>query len=120
MKSCLQIILGVIFCFFCIAQFDCSGENDKPKVYGDNTADRLEAYIYTEDFVKKRLKSPSSAIFPDAKARDESVLYLGDGKYKIKSYVDSQNSFGAMLRTKFSCEITFADGMVTCNSLVIE
>jgi hypothetical protein len=30
------------------------------------------------------------------------VQTLGDNRYLVKSYVDSQNSFGAQVRTQFS------------------
>jgi len=64
------------------------------------------AYIMIEDFVKNRLKSPSTAKFPGVfDGRQDHVTYLGNQKYRIISYVDSQNSFGAMIRTRFVAEI---------------
>src|SRR4051812_39127052 len=50
------------------------------------------AGIYAEMYVEQTLKSPSSAKFGD-----DSVTDLGKGEYSVSSYVDSQNSFGAML-----------------------
>jgi hypothetical protein len=50
--------------------------------------------------VRDELKAPRSAVFP------EKPLYnivLKSGKSLIASSVDSQNSFGAMLRTDFQC-----------------
>jgi len=64
------------------------------------------AYIMMEGFVERRLKSPSSADFPgvfDGKAGH--IRRLGGHKYKIVSWVDSQNAFGAMIRTQFVGEI---------------
>lgn len=78
-----------------------------------NSSSKSKAFDYCIETMKNRLKSPSSAVFP---AIDESViisftpLKLPSGKvktkYLVKSYVDSQNSFGAMIRTKFSCTAT--------------
>ena len=57
------------------------------------------AWAYIQLFVEKRLKSPGSADFPFGGHRH--VKSLGGGRYSFDSYVDSQNSFGAKLRTHF-------------------
>ena len=59
----------------------------------------IGAWTYMKEFVRQRLKSPSTAEFPFGGHRD--VTALGDKRYLVESYVDSQNSFGATLRTKF-------------------
>jgi hypothetical protein len=51
-------------------------------------------------FVKEVLKAPSTAQFETY--RNNLVQDLGNNRYQINSYVDSQNSFGAMLRAKYS------------------
>jgi len=59
----------------------------------------------SETLVKQRLKSPSTASFnnyPD-------ITYIGDSSFKVISYVDSQNSFGAMLRTKFEATVKYIE-----------
>ncbi|MCS3198758.1 hypothetical protein SFC43_28495 [Bacteroides sp. CR5/BHMF/2] len=50
------------------------------------------------------LKAPLTAQFADPQKGD-IVRYeiLDNNKVLIKSYVDSQNSFGAMLRMEFEC-----------------
>lgn len=51
--------------------------------------------------VKEMLKSPKSADFPfDDVAK---VKPLGNG-YRLASYVDSQNGFGANIRTNYVCD----------------
>ncbi len=57
------------------------------------------AWAYMQQFVEKKLKSPSSADFPFGGSRH--VTPLGGGRYKVDSYVDANNSFGAQLRTHF-------------------
>ena len=68
------------------------------KRLGDSAA----AFIECKDFVKARLKAPSTAKFPwfeyDATADD-------NGNWLVKSHVDSQNSFGAMLRMQYLCTV---------------
>ena len=78
-----------------------SGNLSKPPAKRVN---KSLAYIMCEKMVAKKLKSPKTAEF--ASDWTNHVSYLGDGKYKINSYVDSQNSFGALVRSKFSCVMT--------------
>ena len=79
--------------------------------------DKLEAYGYVENFVKNKLKSPSSAVFPSYREQIEHTDYLGEDVFKIKSWVDSQNGFGAMIRTRFVCTIYYQDNKVKCQDL---
>lgn len=64
-----------------------------------------KASIMLTDLVKERLVSPSTAEFPGMFARTEHVRRIGPGKYSVKSWVDSQNRFGAMVRTNYYAEI---------------
>jgi hypothetical protein len=52
-----------------------------------------------EHLTKSKLKSPASAQFE----KYPPVELLPDGSYRLRSYVDSQNSFGAMLRSRYLC-----------------
>lgn len=87
--------------------------------YTGNYSDKILAYNYAKDFVKKKLKSPSSAVFPDSQHKVDNTEYVGNATYEINSYVDSQNSFGAMIRTNFSCTIYFENGSVFCKDLIL-
>jgi hypothetical protein len=51
------------------------------------------------DAVKAQLKSPSSASFPGGQVTERS------GGYVVEGAVDSQNSFGAMIRNTFTCTV---------------
>ncbi len=57
--------------------------------------------------VERNLKAPSTAKFQSH--LDDSAQYLGHGKFTIQTKVDSQNSFGAMLRSTFDCEVQCLD-----------
>jgi len=50
-------------------------------------------------YVQSRLKSPSTADFP---LLDLRYAMLECGVWSVKSYVDSQNTYGATIRTNFS------------------
>ena len=60
------------------------------------------AASYCKDFVSGRLKSPSSASFPFL---PNSTSHVGDGVYEVHSYVDAQNSYGAVIRTSYTCRV---------------
>lgn len=56
-----------------------------------------------KQFVKARLKAPSTAKFPGC----GDMGYERDGDaWKVSGYVDSENSFSAMLRSQFYIEMT--------------
>ncbi|MCY2924470.1 MAG: hypothetical protein NT031_03375 [Planctomycetota bacterium] len=58
---------------------------------------KAAAYSMSQEFIKKKLKAPASAIFQPYASDDVTVLYK-DGWFLVKAPVDSQNSYGAMLR----------------------
>lgn len=69
-------------------------------------------------FVKEKLISPHSADFPYS---IDGVYKVNDTTYNVSSYVDSQNGFGAMIRSNYSCQIIYSPSLkkAYCNSLVI-
>lgn len=66
-----------------------------------------QAYVISQNFVEQRLKAPSTAKFPLGvyEATKDS-----EGNFVIKSYVDSQNAFGAMIRTTYLVTIKHKGG----------
>ncbi|MGO9613210.1 MAG: hypothetical protein ACLPX5_09265 [Dissulfurispiraceae bacterium] len=58
------------------------------------------AWAMHNEFIKNLLKAPATADFAPRSA--SSVEILGNNLYKITSYVDAQNSFGAKLRTHYT------------------
>jgi len=72
-------------------------EIERSRIYND----KLEARVVCRNFVKSRLKSPSTVKFPYVSP--EEVLILNDDCYGIASYIDAQNAFGATTRSHFRC-----------------
>lgn len=64
------------------------------------THSATHAVAQCNDEMRASLVSPSTARFPVLDAQAE---HLGDGLYNVNSYVDSQNRFGATIRTHFTC-----------------
>jgi hypothetical protein len=73
---------------------------------------RYAAFEVCKDFVRDRLVSPGSAVFRNYFEDDGEVIVAGSGPgpYTVRSTVDSQNGFGALLRTEFLCTVRPAGG----------
>jgi|TARA_R110000796_G_scaffold60351_1_gene139693 hypothetical protein len=85
-----------------------------------SSSNDLLAFNYSEEFVKQSLKSPSTAKFPGTYEKRDYITKVSDNKYIIDAWVDSQNGFGAMIRSKYHCVIIFEGGKVKCEDLRIE
>ena len=56
-----------------------------------------------QDAVRRRLKAPATAVFQAP--RNAQISRSASGDYEIDSYVDAQNSFGANLRSRYTCVV---------------
>lgn len=64
--------------------------------------ERSLAVTKAQSYVKKHLKAPRSAKWPvlaDGGFGANHATKLADGTYMVRSFVDAQNEFGAMIRT---------------------
>ncbi|TVZ26558.1 hypothetical protein JM83_1532 [Gillisia sp. Hel_I_86] len=75
----------------------------------DGKSNSILAYNVASLQVEQRLKSPSTAEFPGTFEKKNHIENLGENNYLINSWVDSQNGFGATVRSYWSCEV-YADG----------
>jgi hypothetical protein len=91
--------VAVVGVLWMIGHFGSSGSTNKPRM-----PDAIDASIACKDFIGQRLKSPSSAKFPMVASKARA---LGTNKYLLDSYVDSQNGFGALIRTDFKCIVYY-------------
>ena len=97
------LLMIAVLSFFPGEKKDDSRSEVPSKGRGNNTM----AYIMMEGFVKNRLKSPSTAEFPGVfSGRIDHVTALGNNQYRVDSWVDAQNAFGATIRTRFRGVIT--------------
>lgn len=72
------------------------------------------------DAVKQSLKAPSTAKFPFS-YYDATFNSLGNDMYEVKSWVDAQNSYGAMLRSNFTVSIKkISEGTFQAQDVKIE
>lgn len=79
--------------------------------YEDRLEDDLAAGAYDvcKQFVEQRLTSPGTAEFPDFYDDDDEVrvAILRNEDYRVNSQVDSENGFGALLRSFFECRVAY-------------
>ena len=94
-----------------IAIYTCSGPRstksaDPTALVAAQKNDRaILAWTMAEGFVKRELKSPGSADFgglmTEYQRPAEHVVELADNHYVVSGWVDSQNAFGAKVRSTF-------------------
>ena len=97
-KNIISIIIVLIFVFLAFGSSDGDNNSSGP--------DKIGAKVMAQQFLEDRLKSPATADYPWAKT-DDTVTELSDNKYRYRSYVDSENSFGANVRTNFEIVVQY-------------
>lgn len=88
--------LGVVSVAVIVGSAAGSGDD----TLADDIGTKWGAESTCEGFVEWRLKAPSTAEY-----RDTATSYLGDRSWKVVGSVDSANSFGAMLRNRYTCTV---------------
>jgi ribosomal protein L40E len=68
----------------------------------------VEVCVESEHLLEQFLKAPSTAQFPTC--RNIIIVRLPNEQFRVSSYVDSQNSFGAMIRSDWSITYHYTDG----------
>ena len=119
-RGCL-IAIGITIALVVIFSILGSGDDDG----GGDSADELRfgAFDVCTQFVEERLKAPGTASFRNYFEDDGEVTVtgVGDGPYTVRSSVDAQNSFGAEIRTDFTCIVTHqGDGNWRLNDLALD
>lgn len=94
-KGCLMLIVLLILIAF--ALYSC--------VYGfgPQPPDDFELKVDAQLIVKDYLVAPASAKF----GYDYGIQKISDYEYLVSSFVDSQNAYGAMIRSKFTVVIIY-------------
>lgn len=109
----LAVMAILVFLLF-KACTGCGGEENEKRMPTE-----VDALLNSRTFVERSLKAPSTAEF--ASSGKSTVVKINDTTFTVVSYVDAQNSFGGMMRSKYSCQITFMPGaQVEVSDLVIE
>ena len=67
---------------------------------------KAEVIVFCKEVVKRGLKAPSTAKFPFL----PNTIRVDPDTYEVNSYVDAQNGFGAMIRTNYTCRVSYIEG----------
>ncbi len=85
------------------------GMHTTPKVSSAEL--RYDAFNACEQFVRPHLKAPGTATFRDPTANNGDTTISGAGdEWVVASSVDSENGFGAKLRSTFVCAVHHVGG----------
>ncbi len=78
---------------------------------GEKITEAQEAALFAQRVEQQTLKAPTTAVFPPL---EEVSVIGGDGQYTVTGFVDSQNSYGAMIRSNYSLHVRKEDGEWKC------
>lgn len=102
----------LVFSAFCLMALFCLGALAPTNKHGD----KYDAYIYAKEFVSDALRAPATADFP---WEPESAALKGT-IWHVAGHVDSQNGFGALIRSHWTCQVEKRGDKWRCHSLVID
>jgi hypothetical protein len=87
------------------SQINKTEEQQKPDENEDQFSRKIDFILKSEDIVIGVLKAPATAEF-ESTGFDviETNVRGHENLYRLKSYVDSENSFGANIRSHFTVE----------------
>ena len=110
------IMVGLFIGFIALLFSTCSGPT-KPR-----KRDKYDLIYNALEFIKRNLRSPSTADFPIL-SDEYTIIPMGaDYGTVVKGYVDSQNGFGATVRSKWRMTLSYdsTTTMYTCTNLKIQ
>ncbi|KQY41865.1 hypothetical protein [Cellulomonas sp. Root137] len=109
-KGCFLGCLGMTAVVIALA-VSCSvaggGDNDR-------APSKYEAEVQCQDWVRDKLKAPSTAEFSETRSTG------GPASWTISGAVDAENGFGAMLRSSWTCNIELDGDMWRGSAILLD
>lgn len=93
-----------------LALVGCTSTTLKSDAGQDISDARLSAANVCEKFVGRRLKAPGGASYRDPTGDQITYSGDGDGPITVSASVDSENGFGAKVRSPYTCVVTHGSG----------
>lgn len=114
LSNCCAIPLLVFLVLFFVGTLgialDESGSNRSSSSVSQTEASDLDAYLISKHFVEATLKSPSTVEWPSTMFDEPYTVNKEGDLYTVTSYVDAQNSFGALVRTYYTIKLRYLGG----------
>ena len=98
----LSLLIGLLFALFSSTRPPETPETRRENICGGRDG-KVLAKFYAQDFVRDRLKAPSTAEFPS----DGSAAHMGNCKFLASGNVDAENGFGAKIRSTYVVELKY-------------
>jgi len=98
------------------AQFEFSKRLATYIEQNGSITEREEAILYAQALEMQLLKAPQTAVFP---SMEQFNVIENNGSYKVSGFVDSQNSYGATIRTPFTMNVNKNGGSWSCSDKFI-
>ena len=118
-KIIMLLIIGALAWWMFGPDLTNNNNSNDSSYVAEKKYSKLSAYTMSQTFVKEKLKSPSTAEFTCDYEKD--VNQISDSMFVVNGFVDSQNGFGAMLRSSYRCVVLFKpNDMVSCEGLEIK
>lgn len=92
-----RVLMYIFLLLVALLLSSCSG----------TSMNEAQAIVGSENIVREKLKCPTTAKFSDTKIIETARSKEGEPFYLLTTTVDSQNSFGAMVRSYFLVILSF-------------
>jgi len=121
----LTAILLPVFLFSCFSLLTSEPIKSAPKPSTTQTTPPrdpeygrgITIQVCTKMYVEGMLVSPRSVKYPWVLPED-IVTKVSEGNYRVRSYLDAENAFGAMIRAYYTCDVTLS--AEECSNVVCE
>ena len=100
-----------------LAEIQFTKRKNEMEASGQILSERDEAALFAQCVELQVLKAPATAAFPPL---DEMVVNGSDCNYSASGFVDSQNSYGATIRTNFTYNLQKVDGKWKCTDTFVD
>lgn len=67
---------------------------------------KTDAFFISQTFVSRQLKAPSTAKYPYSSSEGVTITHKGGCTFLVMAFVDAQNAFGAMIRSRYIADLT--------------
>jgi len=104
-QGALIIAVVVVFLIAVGALVGDSPDDSPDSSVSSVSSGEYDAFMMCKSFVTDTLKAPATAKWRDPLGDQVSYSGSGDGPYVVVASVDSQNGFGALVRSPYSCTV---------------